>query len=435
MIEWRNIQIKDFCCLNPKTSISKGSIVKKIGMEKLTPFCRKIGGFTEESYSSGAKFQKGDTLLARITPCLENGKTAFVDILEEGEIAFGSTEFIVLRKKDGVSDALFLYYLAISPDFRERAISLMNGTSGRQRIEATPLGEEFFLFPPLEIQRKIAGILGALDDKIEVLREQNKTLEQMAQAVFQSWFVDFDIVRAKAAGTPTEDICKKYHITPDLCALFPSAFTPDYLPQGWKLGKIEDLCSDIQSGGTPKRNIKEYWYPPTIPWLSSGEVNFPIIIHTKEKISEEGLRNSSAKIWKKYTTVVAMYGATAGESTLLGIDVSANQACCALIPYKHTIYYVYLLAKANQNTYALAANGAAQQNLNKTKVSELKVIIPDVNILIRFQNLVSAFFEKIIENSKQIRTLEQTRDTLLPQLLGGKLDVENVSLPSVNDEV
>ena len=140
MIEWRNIQIKDFCCLNPKTSISKGSIVKKIGMEKLTPFCRKIGGFTEESYSSGAKFQKGDTLLARITPCLENGKTAFVDILEEGEIAFGSTEFIVLRKKDGVSDALFLYYLAISPDFRERAISLMNGTSGRQRIEATPLG-------------------------------------------------------------------------------------------------------------------------------------------------------------------------------------------------------------------------------------------------------------------------------------------------------
>lgn len=335
-----------------------------------------------------------------------------------------STGFAVISVNEKKAYSKFIYYCITQNKYTEKLQTIAEqNVSTYPTIKPSDLESLEIPLPPLDVQKRIAGILGALDDKIEVLRAQNKTLEQMAQAVFQSWFVDFDIVRAKATGLPAADICKKYHITPDIYDLFPSAFSADNLPQGWTIGKIKNLCFDIQSGGTPQRNIKEYWCPPTIPWLSSGEVNFPIIIHTKEKISEEGLRNSSAKIWKKYTTVVAMYGATAGEATLLGIDVSANQACCALIPYKYTIYYVYLLAKANKNIYALAANGAAQQNLNKTKVSELEVIIPDAIILTCFQNLISSFFEKIIENSKQIRTLEQTRDTLLPQLISGNIEV------------
>lgn len=361
-----------------------------------------------------ASFQKNDVLVSNIRPYFKK--------IWYAKFSGGcSNDVLVFRAKGGF-DSKFLYYVLSDDTFFNYVMSSAKGTK-MPRGDKTAIMNYSVPDFDINIQRKIAGILGALDDKIEVLRAQNKTLEKMAQAVFQSWFVDFDIVRAKAAGLPAADICKKYHITPDIYDLFPSAFSADNLPQGWTIGKIKNLCFDIQSGGTPQRNIKEYWCPPTIPWLSSGEVNFPIIIHTKEKISEEGLRNSSAKIWKKYTTVVAMYGATAGETTLLGIDVSANQACCALIPYKYTIYYVYLLAKANKNIYALAANGAAQQNLNKTKVSELEVIIPDAIILTCFQNLISSFFEKIIENSKQIRTLEQTRDTLLPQLISGNIEV------------
>lgn len=414
MTEWRNTQIKDFCFLNPKTFISKGSIVKKIGMEKLTPFCRKIEGFTEETYSSGTKFQNGDILLARITPCLENGKTAFVDILEEGEIAFGSTEFIVLRKKEGVSDVLFLYYLAISPNFRERAISLMNGTSGRQRVEATPLGEEFFSLPPLEIQRKIAGILGALDDKIEVLREQNKTLEQMAQAVFQSWFVDFDIVHAKAANTPTEDICKKYHISPDICALFPDSFSSDNLPQGWEKKKLGDFLL-LSYGKALKENDRISGSVPV--YGSSGQI---------------GMHNAS---------LVKAPGIIVGRKGTVGSVIWCDYDFYPI----DTVFYVQFLKEAMywHFTYFLLKNlklqnlsgDSAVPGLNRDTAYAQTFVCSRTELLSSFEEIADILFCKIKNNKEQIRTLEQTRDTLLPQLLSGKIDVENVPLPPVNDEV
>lgn len=419
MTEWRNVQIKDFCFFNPKMLISKGVVVKKIGMEKLTPFCRKIGGFTEEAYSSGAKFQNGDTLLARITPCLENGKTAFVDILEEGEIAFGSTEFIVLRKKDGISDALFLYYLAISPDFRERAISLMNGTSGRQRVEAAPLGEEFFSLPPLEIQKKIAGILGALDDKIEVLREQNKTLEQMAQAVFQSWFVDFDIVRAKAAGIPTADICKKYHITPDVCALFPSAFTPDNLPLGWEKIPFSEIMYII-SGGTPKTTEATFWNGE-IPWYSVVDTPTSVyVLDTEKHITKLGLEKSPCSLLEKNTVIISARG-TVGKLAMVGNAMAMNQSCYGLkfdFPYYGFLTTKQMLKLLKQNVH-----GAVFDTITKETFKTVNALNVPISLKQAFENAVSAFFDKIYENSKQIRTLEQTRDALLPQLLGGKIEV------------
>lgn len=433
MTEWRDVKLSDLISIKHGYAF-KGEFFseEETSYILVTPGNFNIGGgFKSDKFKwyNGEipidYILKKDDLIVTMTDLSKNGDTLGYSALVpelNGKMLLHNQRIGLVEIKSQKIDKLFLYWLMRTSVYQK---SIVNTASGSTVKHTSPdrICQFSFSRPPLDIQRKIAGILGALDDKIEVLREQNKTLEQMAQAVFQSWFVDFDIVRAKAAGLPAADICKKYHITPDIYDLFPSTFSADNLPQGWTIGKIKNLCFDIQSGGTPQRNIKEYWCPPTIPWLSSGEVNFPIIIHTKEKISEEGLRNSSAKIWKKYTTVVAMYGATAGETTLLGIDVSANQACCALIPYKYTIYYVYLLAKANKNIYALAANGAAQQNLNKTKVSELEVIIPDAIILTCFQNLISSFFEKIIENSKQIRTLEQTRDTLLPQLISGNIEV------------
>lgn len=429
MTDWQEVKLEDVCIKitdgshwSPKTQevgLPMASVKDMTESDIDLSSCRKISKADFDTLvKNDCKPKIDDVLIAKDGSYLKQ----IFDIKKEKEVVILSSIAIIRPNKEKIIPS-FLKYTFKNPVFQEDVKNHYVSGAVIPRIVLKDFRKISFSLPPLDVQRKIAGILGALDDKIEVLRAQNKTLEKMAQAVFQSWFVDFDIVRAKAAGLPAADICKKYHITPDIYDLFPSAFSADNLPQGWTIGKIKNLCFDIQSGGTPQRNIKEYWCPPTIPWLSSGEVNFPIIIHTKEKISEEGLRNSSAKIWKKYTTVVAMYGATAGETTLLGIDVSANQACCALIPYKYTIYYVYLLAKANKNIYALAANGAAQQNLNKTKVSELEVIIPDAIILTCFQNLISSFFEKIIENSKQIRTLEQTRDTLLPQLISGNIEV------------
>lgn len=192
MESWKEYKIGDAIQFNPKERIKKGEIAKKIAMEKLEPYTRKITGFEETEFTSGTKFRNGDTLLARITPCLENGKTARVDILNKNEVAFGSTEFIVLREKIGITDNDFIYYLSISPEFRNLAIKSMNGSSGRQRVQKYVLEQCEIKLPSLKEQKAIAHILSTLDEKIETNNQINKKLEEMAQAIFKQWFVDFE---------------------------------------------------------------------------------------------------------------------------------------------------------------------------------------------------------------------------------------------------
>jgi type I restriction enzyme S subunit len=146
--EWPTVTFDDVVLINPSEKMPKGTQAKKVVMDKIHPFTKKIKGYEIEGYSGGTKFRNGDTLLARITPCLENGKTAFVDFLGEHEVAFGSTEYIVIRERDGVTDKQFLYYLAISPDFRDMAIQGMTGSSGRQRVETDVIKNYQLELPP-----------------------------------------------------------------------------------------------------------------------------------------------------------------------------------------------------------------------------------------------------------------------------------------------
>lgn len=170
---WTAIRATDFIDFNPRLSIKKGAMATKIAMDKLLPFTKKIPETEQAEFSGGAKFSNGDTIMARITPCLENGKTAFVDILTEGEIAFGSTEFIVLRAKNGISDPQFIYYLATSPAFRNVAIKSMVGSSGRQRVQQGVLNELRLMVPPLKEQRQIGAFFADLDEKIALNNEIN----------------------------------------------------------------------------------------------------------------------------------------------------------------------------------------------------------------------------------------------------------------------
>ena len=162
--------------INPNEKIVKNKIAKKIGMEKLTPFYKFVDRYEFEKYSGGAKFKNEDTIVARITPCLENGKTAYIDILEKNEVGFGSTEYIVMRNKENITISEYVYYLAISQNFREKAISLMTGTSGRQRVQLEPLKNEEFYIPTISIQKKICQILSKIDRKIKINNQINNNL-------------------------------------------------------------------------------------------------------------------------------------------------------------------------------------------------------------------------------------------------------------------
>ncbi|MCL2007495.1 MAG: restriction endonuclease subunit S [Treponema sp.] len=190
MNEWREAILDDIASVNPPEFLKRGEAAKKIAMECLKPFIKKINEFSIEPFNGGMKFRNGDTIIARITPCLENGKTAYVDILDPDEIGFGSTEYIVLREKNGLSDKHFLYYYAISPEFRDVAILSMTGSSGRQRVETSVIKNHILFVPPLLEQKAIARVLFSLDDKIDLLDRQNKTLEAMAETLFRQWFVE-----------------------------------------------------------------------------------------------------------------------------------------------------------------------------------------------------------------------------------------------------
>lgn len=174
--EWIEKKLLEIVRFNPTETIKKGSLAKKIAMEKLQPFCRDIPGYEIAEYSGGTKFRNGDTIMARITPCLENGKTAKVSILSENEVGFGSTEYIVFRAIDGLSDSDFIYYLVCSPFVREPAIKSMVGSSGRQRVQTDVLEKLVLSVPPLNEQIQIGAVLRALDDKIAQNTQINHNL-------------------------------------------------------------------------------------------------------------------------------------------------------------------------------------------------------------------------------------------------------------------
>lgn len=174
---WEIKKISDIAMINPTESLKKESLAKKVSMDTLKPFCKKIPCYKIENYNGGTKFRNEDTIMARITPCLENGKTAKVDILDTNEIGFGSTEYIVFRAKENFTTPDFLYYLIISSGVREPAIKSMVGSSGRQRVQIDVVKNIEINVPPLETQQKIAKVLSAIDDKIELNNSINNNLE------------------------------------------------------------------------------------------------------------------------------------------------------------------------------------------------------------------------------------------------------------------
>jgi type I restriction enzyme, S subunit len=320
----------------------------------------------------------------------------------------------------------FAYYFLKSVDFSAFNTGSAQPSLNRNHVHPIPIR-----LPPLPEQRAIAGVLGALDDKIEVNRKTARVLEGIARAVFTSWFVDFDPVRrhahpphaAASSNAPAAPTLPK-----PLAALFPTRLVNSAIgevPEGWRVGTIRDLCTAVENGGTPKREVPDYWQPPEVPWLTSGEVRQPFIIGTENFISRRGLENSSAKIWGPFTTVVALYGATAGFAALLGCELSANQACCALIPFpaQSTACYQYVLVSMSLAHFQQQSRGSAQQNLSQSIVADQRVLIPSAPALEAFEKLAHPLFERCFAGLRQSAALAALRDALLPKLISGELRI------------
>ena len=411
MSEWRKKQLQEIAFLKPTETLKKGDIAPNIPMANIKEFQRDVVKIDYGEFRGGTKFRNGDTLLAKITPCLENGKTAFVNCLQEDEIGFGSTEFIVLRAKENI-DERFLYYLSISPEFRKQAISLMEGTSGRKRVNENALKISDFLIPDFEEQRKIANILSAIDDKIQINNQINQELEAMAKTLYDYWFVQFDFPDQN--GKPYKSSGGKMVYHPEL---------KREIPEGWGVEKIENIAQ-TGSGGTPKSTNVSYYSNGEIPWINSGELEQTVITSTSNFITEEGLNNSSAKLFPSGTILVAMYGATAGKVSFLTFEASTNQAICAItLTDIRMRYYLKNVIEDLYQYLVKLSTGSARDNLSQDMIKNIKVVIPSNDILDRFYDFSNNIIKEITKKQQENEQLTQLRDWLLPMLMNGQVKV------------
>ncbi|QPB42305.1 restriction endonuclease subunit S [Rodentibacter haemolyticus] len=343
-------------------------------------------------------------------------------------------------------DYRFIFYMLL---VNRKDIENLAEGSVQKNLYISNLSKLEFLAPDLELQIKIANTLNNLDNKIRYNTQTNQTLEQIAQAIFKSWFIDFEPVKAKAQAirngkteaeirlatmqaisgkTPQELTAlppEQYHPLQQLADAMPSEIGEDGVPRGGEIVTLKECCNKIQNGGTPKRSNLPFWENGTIPWLSSGEVcNNPILVSSKEFITELGLQNSSAKLVKENSTLIALYASpTAGKCSFCAFETTSNQAVCSLEPKEYFRYFNYYYLKNKEEYFANQAVGSAQQNISKGIVENTEIFKPNIEILKYFDSCISSIMDKQVCNLRENILLSKTRDELLPKLLNGEVEV------------
>ena len=412
MSKWRKKQLQEIAFLKPTETLKKGDIAPNIPMANIKEFQRDVVKIDYGEFRGGTKFRNGDTLLAKITPCLENGKTAFVNCLQEDEIGFGSTEFIVLRAKENI-DERFLYYLSISPEFRKQAISLMEGTSGRKRVNENALKISDFLIPDLEEQRKIANILSAIDDKIQTNNQINQELEAMANSLYDYWFIQFDFPDQN--GKPYKSSGGKMVYHPEL---------KREIPEGWGVENLRDFESKIITGKTPSKANSDN-FGGEIPFITIGDIRGNTFIYsTSESLTDLGASVQQNKYLPEGSLCVSCI-ATVGEIGFTTEWSHTNQQINSIVfeDETHRYYLYFALKNYFENAKASAKTGNTFANMNKEDFSGIRIILPNKEIKNNFQEISEPYFAQIKCLQGQNQELTQFRDWLLPMLMNGQVKV------------
>ena len=365
--ERRDMPFSEAVLINPPVRLDKGAVYPFIDMSSVVSHQRDTPAWKQRIFTgNGSRFQPFDTLMARITPCLENGKITRYQT-ESKEPAFGSTEFIVIRGRPGVTDNDFAYYLTRRPDFRQFAISKMTGASGRQRVPPEALSLFQVNVPGLSEQRGIASILGALDDKIELNRRRNRTLEKMAQAIFKSWFIG--------------------------------------LSAGRRIVKLGDVCTfdygrplkeEDRRGGC----VAVMGSNGQVGWHDSAMLNGPGIV-----VGRKG--NPGTVIWvnRDFHPI---------DTTFYVMRTND----------KVSLEYLYFLLKEIDLPKLRADSEVPGLNRNAAYLCD--VTLPPQSLIESFSKICRETNSRIARNEDESRMLADMRDTLLPKLMSGELSVANI---------
>lgn len=302
-------------------------------------------------------------------------------------------------------------------DFQNQLSAVM-GLSTRNQVPITAQRLLEVEVPSLREQHEISDFVGSIDDRITLLRETNATLEAIAQALFKSWFVDFDPVRAKQQGRAPEGMDEA------TAALFPDAFAESELglvPKGWQALSFTETI-DVIGGGTPKTSVAEYWNGE-IPWFSvvdAPSTTDVFVIDTEKHITSAGLNNSSTKLLPTGTTIISARG-TVGRLALVGREMAMNQSCYGLRGKAGDAYFTYFSTYRLVETLKQRTHGSVFDTITRDTLAGVSVIYPSTEIINAFEATVGAIMARIQRNLVQAQTLATLRDTLLPRLISGQL--------------
>lgn len=390
-METINIRICDSVICNPSIKLEKGKECPVIDIDKITVGRKFVENKDTVIYNgqSGAKFENGDTLMARITPCLENGKMAQAKIVGKG---IGSTELFVFRGKDGFTDNDYVYYLFKQQYIRDLAANSMSGASGRQRADLKFIKNIKINLPTLPIQRRIASILSAYDNLIENNNRRIRLLEQMVENLYKEWFVRF-----RFPGHEKVEM-------------------ENGLPKGWK---YEDLFSvaTVSYGYAFKSEL----------FCDNSSLNAVVRIRDIQDNHTDTYTSESCDekyLIKKNAVLIGMDGIF-HMCLWNGDKAYLNQRVVMLnSKYEHICnYYLFMAIHAQVKFWEQVIAGTTVAHLGDKHLRKMKVLIPNENILERANSFLESIMNERNKLFKQNQLLTRQRDLLLPRLMSGKLEV------------
>ena len=366
-------------------------------------------GFTEVLDNNFIKFKllENDIIVAR------TGATVGVNMIVKKNLNSVFNNGLIRLRAKNEFNSRFVYYILRSNDYWSHINSIAFGTTSQPNIQINQLLSFKIKAPDFLTQASIAEILSSLDDKIELNNKINQELESLAQLLFKRWFVDFEFPNEN--GEPYKSFGGEM-VDSEM----------GEIPKGWNVNIIESLTLKMNSGGTPSTRRNDF-YDGNIKWFSTKELQDGFLFESDRKITIEGLNNSSAKLFPSKTVVMAIYAApTVGRLGILSEEAAFNQAALGFVAKEEVGYeFIYLLLKLLRDDLNNLANGAAQQNLNVGLVKNFKIIYPTNTVLSSFQSIIRPIFKYLYQNQIESNSLIKTRDTLLPKLISGELQIND----------
>lgn len=402
MKDWKPYTFNEVVDCNPSISIKKGDIIENCEMEDIVPNYKFLYPREGKLYKgSNAKFQNGDTVFARITPCLENGKIAQVKGLLRNK-GIGSTEFFVFRGKKEISDNDFVYYLSKTNLVRDTAVNSMTGASGRQRADIKAVKKIPILLPPLPIQQRIASILSAYDDLIEVNNQRIKLLEETARELYKEWFV-----RMRFPGYKKAKFVKG-------------------IPEGWQVKKLADISTMNNFNLNSKSSIDEINYID-ISSVATGRI---------ESIATYSIKEAPGRAKRILRAGDTIFSTVRPENKAYAFIVSLNKNTIASTGFAvispselcySTFNYFIISSDSFIDEMSLKAKGSAYPQVGFDDITNHKFLLPEKVLIDSFFKMTNSIFQQIENLQQQNMQLRQIRDRLLPRLISGKLQVKGVA--------